>query len=289
MAILYTDQASLGRLEVTGSTAMSGSSNVLHIKGSGSAILVVSGSIGGIMEIGDITNTSTDIYVIESASIGIFKIDRSKNVSISGSLTITGSFTSSLRSGHTFVGGPNNISLEVATSSFGGGVANTVALDASTASLNIFTASADVSFANIEVFTSSANTKFATIGTQSGSWGAPAAANPNSYIKGISIYDPTSAEDITIMYTSASMTIQGVQAVLRGTAGQSVTITLRSNVDRSAAGTAIVSAQAVTSITTAANVTLTANTSVAANTFIWLETTAIAGTVNELYVQIEYA
>ncbi len=275
MAIFHTDTASLARLEVTGSTAMSGSSNVLHIKGSGSAILVVSGSTGGIMEIGDITATLPNIYVIESASIEILKIDRNKAVSISGSLTITGSFTSSLRAGYAFVGGPNNISLEVATSSFGGGVADTTALNASTASLNAFTASASNRLNSLELFTSSV--------------GTGGSSNPNNYVKGISIYDPTNAEDVTIMYTSASMTIQGVQAVLRGSAGQSVTISLHYDATRSNAGTAIVSAQAVTSTTTATAVTLTANVSVPANNFIWLETTATAGTVNELYVQFEYA
>jgi uncharacterized coiled-coil protein SlyX len=287
---------------------------------------------------------------------------------ISGSLDVSQSISSSLPQGYVLVGNGLNRTVVVATSSFGGGQTTDIsALNASTASLNTFTASAairltnletttasllidvlnlesksasvDVNIVNIHSFTTSAHTrfnlleidsastdvsisrlnnstaslntftasasgrlnslelfsssvdsKFATIGTQSGSWGGSSGgSNPNNYIKGISIYDPTNAEDVTMMYTSQSLSVQAVQAVLRGSAGQSTTITLRYDSLRNAAGTAIVSAQAVTTTGSAATVTLTANTSVPANNFIWLETTAIAGTVNELYVQFEYA
>jgi hypothetical protein len=70
---------------------LTGSSQLLTVNGSGSKIFVVSGSSGGLLEIGDISGTDTDLYVIESASIQIFKIDNDKNVSISGSLKVTGS------------------------------------------------------------------------------------------------------------------------------------------------------------------------------------------------------
>lgn len=104
MAIFYTDTASLGRLEVTGSTAMSGSSNVLHVKGSGSAILAISGSIGGLMEVSDL-GSSSDLFVVSSGSIDLFKVSnnnssqllavQSGNITIlsvdTGSVVITGS------------------------------------------------------------------------------------------------------------------------------------------------------------------------------------------------------
>ena len=92
MAIFYTDTGSLGRLEVTGSTAMSGSSNVLHVKGSGSAILVVSGSAGGLVEIADI-GTTNRILSISSGSIEVMSIDGSRNLTVSGSVVITGSLS----------------------------------------------------------------------------------------------------------------------------------------------------------------------------------------------------
>lgn len=91
MAIFYTDTGSINRLEVTGSLDITGSSHILNVKGSGSKIFTVSGSAGGLLEIGDISSNDPDLYVIESASIQIFKIDDNKNVSISGSLKVTGS------------------------------------------------------------------------------------------------------------------------------------------------------------------------------------------------------
>ena len=93
MAIFYTDTGSLIRLEVTGSTAMSGSSNVLHVKGSGSAILVVSGSTGGLMEISDVGDAN-QIFAISSGSIDVFSIDKIQNVIISGSLLVSASISS---------------------------------------------------------------------------------------------------------------------------------------------------------------------------------------------------
>ena len=126
MAIFYTDTGSLGRLEVTGSTAMSGSSNVLHVKGSGSAILVVSGSAGGVMEVSDI-GSSTDLFVVSSGSIDLFKISNAtsnqllavqsgsttilsveaENVVITGSLTVDIGNTADVNSAGGFIGNKN--------------------------------------------------------------------------------------------------------------------------------------------------------------------------------------
>jgi hypothetical protein len=74
--------------------------------------------------------------------------------------------------------------------------------------------------------------------------------------------------------------------VLRGSASPSVTVTLRHSSDRNATGTVIVNAQAVTSTTTAQSLTISGGSvTVPDNNFIWLETTARAGTVNELFIQ----
>jgi hypothetical protein len=110
MATFFTDTGSLGRLDVSGSSTLSGSSNVLNVKGSGSAIVVVSGSAGGIMEISDI-GSSSDLFVVSSGSIDLFKISNAvsnqllavqsgsttvlsveaEGVVITGSLRVTGS------------------------------------------------------------------------------------------------------------------------------------------------------------------------------------------------------
>jgi hypothetical protein len=106
MAIFYTDTGSLGRLEVTGSTAMSGSSNVLHVKGSGSAILVVSGSTGGLMEISDV-GAANQIFVISSGSKDVLYIDKTQNVVISGSLTVDIDNITDVNSAGGFIGNKN--------------------------------------------------------------------------------------------------------------------------------------------------------------------------------------
>ncbi|MHA2066383.1 MAG: hypothetical protein ACXABY_18585, partial [Candidatus Thorarchaeota archaeon] len=102
----------------------------------------------------------------------------------------------------------------------------------------------------------------------------------------ITIQVPTSSEDIGLFFTSEAATIKGVEGVCVGTS-PSVTVTLRRDTDRSATGTAIVSAQAVTSTTTGDSLTI-ANSAVPADNFVWLETTATSGTVNDFNLTIEY-
>lgn len=138
--------------------------------------------------------------------------------------------------------------------------------------------------ANITLTTNATNDTITIESTGGGGGGG----NVNSNRASLTLYDPTSAEDITMMYTSSSITINKVFSVLRGSAGQSVTISLHYATTRNAAGTAIVSAQAVTATSSIADVTKTANTTVDAGNFIWLETSATAGTVNELFVQFTY-
>jgi hypothetical protein len=87
MPIFYTDTGSLRRLEVTGSTALSGSSNVLHVKGSGSAILAISGSIGSLLEIGDVSPTG-ELFTISSSSIDILTVDSTQLMTVSGTIYV---------------------------------------------------------------------------------------------------------------------------------------------------------------------------------------------------------
>jgi hypothetical protein len=94
MPIFSTNTASINLLQVTGSSTISGSSNVLTILGSGSTIFTISGSNGAIFSIND-DSTSSTLFSVTSASINILSVDNSKNVSISGSLIVTGSITGS--------------------------------------------------------------------------------------------------------------------------------------------------------------------------------------------------
>ena len=91
MAIFYTDSGSLRDLTVSGSTVMSASRGIaLQVKSSGSTIFSVSGSGGEIFNISDI-GSSTSLFTVASGSTTILNIDNTKNVSISGSLVVTGS------------------------------------------------------------------------------------------------------------------------------------------------------------------------------------------------------
>jgi hypothetical protein len=69
----------------------------------------------------------------------------------------------------------------------------------------------------------------------------PAGAAP----RGLTIYDPTAAEDVTFFYTNAAYTVGQVRAVIRTEVGQSgsVTYRVRTGTDRSATGTAVVTTQ----------------------------------------------
>jgi hypothetical protein len=115
-----------------------------------------------------------------------------------------------------------------------------------------------------------------------GSNGPAGSASP----KAISIADPTSAEDVTFFFTPIEVTVTIVEVVLRGSATPSVTLSVRYNSDRSAAGTAVVNAQTVTNTTTGTAVTLTSDVVIPANSFVWLETSAVSGTVDELSVTL---
>jgi len=91
MAIFYTDSGSFNDLKVTGSSIISASRGIaLQLKSSGSTIFSVSGSSGEIFNISD-AGSSTALFTVASSSTNILNVDTAKNVSVSGSLVVTGS------------------------------------------------------------------------------------------------------------------------------------------------------------------------------------------------------
>jgi hypothetical protein len=68
MPIFYQDSGSFNSLLVTGSGFMTGSVNILTVKGSGSNILTVSGSVGPILSVSDSTTNIGTILNITSGS-----------------------------------------------------------------------------------------------------------------------------------------------------------------------------------------------------------------------------
>ncbi len=85
MAIFYTDTGSLSILEVTGSTLLSGSTTPLRVVGSGSNVMVVSGSKGALLELSEVVGSGA-LFTIASASVDVLNA-YSKGVSINTTAT----------------------------------------------------------------------------------------------------------------------------------------------------------------------------------------------------------
>lgn len=106
--------------------------------------------------------------------------------------------------------------------------------------------------------------------------------------KTISILNPSTSENLTVLYAENALTITKLVAISRGTT-PSRTWTLRKASDRSAAGTEVVTGGTVTTATTTAQTVTTFNSaSIPAGNFLWFTTTAGSGTVTELSITIEY-
>jgi hypothetical protein len=102
--------------------------------------------------------------------------------------------------------------------------------------------------------------------------------------------DPNGSEDGPTTYTAVELTVDKITAVLVGTASPSVTWTIRFGSDRSAAGTEIVvGGTTTTNTTTGHDVTVLSNDTIPADSFIWVETTAQSGTVNEMSLTLVFA
>ena len=105
--------------------------------------------------------------------------------------------------------------------------------------------------------------------------------------RAISVDTPTAAEDITIFRAPWAMTLTALHCVI--TSGTSVGYTIRYGSDRSAAGTQAPSGTITcSSLTTGTATTSLSNTAVSAGDWVWLETSALSGTVNNMTVTITY-
>ncbi len=115
-------------------------------------------------------------------------------------------------------------------------------------------------------------------------------SNKLRHVRSISIESPTDSEDITLFHTSVAITITRCVAVLRGSSTPSVSYNIKHAVnDRSAAGNSLWSSDEVITSTTSEDAGTTFNDdTVAADSFVWLETSAQSGTVDELHVTLEY-
>lgn len=109
------------------------------------------------------------------------------------------------------------------------------------------------------------------------------------FSKSITVESPTATEDLSMFFTPVAITVTKMTAVLVGASSPSLTWTVRFATDRSATGTEVVTSGTTTTSTTTGSVVTSFNdATIDANCFVWLETTAQSGTVNQMNLTIIY-
>lgn len=103
--------------------------------------------------------------------------------------------------------------------------------------------------------------------------------------KSITIANPVVGDNFTLFRTEVATTLSKVYAVVRGT-NPSVTLVIKSDPDRSTAGTAATVSEAITNTTTGEEIAIV-NQPIGAGRYVWLEVTAVSGVVTELNVSVE--
>ena len=116
--------------------------------------------------------------------------------------------------------------------------------------------------------------------------GAAAATHTHAQVKAIVIPEPVNTDDITLFFTDEAITVTQLNAVIRGTT-PSATWTVRFAADRSATGTEVVTGgTTTTSQTTGSEITVFNDATIDAGSWVWVEVTAISGTVDELNITL---
>jgi hypothetical protein len=106
--------------------------------------------------------------------------------------------------------------------------------------------------------------------------------------RSISVYAPTTTDNITMFYTSNALTLSNIESVIRG-AGTGVTFSVRYGTDRSATGTEVVTSGInCTNTTTGLSTTSFNNGTISASSFVWLTIAGVSGNPNELSVTLEF-
>ena len=107
--------------------------------------------------------------------------------------------------------------------------------------------------------------------------------------KSIIIENPSASEDVSYFFTNRAITVTQILVVLTGSATPSVTWTVRHGLDRSVAGSEVVTGGTVTTDTTVgSDVTTFDDATIIADSHIWIETTAQSGTVESIILTLFY-
>lgn len=106
----------------------------------------------------------------------------------------------------------------------------------------------------------------------------------------ITLESPTSSEDATIFKTDFAITVTKLTGVLRYSTGTpDITVTIRHDPDRNAVGNEVVTGGTlINSNTTGTEVTVFNDATIPAGSWVWLESTALNGAINELNVTINF-
>jgi hypothetical protein len=116
----------------------------------------------------------------------------------------------------------------------------------------------------------------------SGATGVTGVAAP----KALTILNPTSTEKAVLFFTTTSLTFTQIRSTVLGSS-PSVTFSIRYGSDISASGIEVVTGGiTVTNTTTGLSTTSFNNATVPADRFVWLTTSAISGTVDQLAVSL---
>jgi len=114
----------------------------------------------------------------------------------------------------------------------------------------------------------------------------------NTSSKGVSVPNPSANEDITLFNADHDFSIMMIKVVVIGDTSPSLTWTLRHAADRSAVGTEVITG-GTTSTNTANGELINAvdmnSTAIVRNEWLWFETTAQAGNVEEIHITIYFA
>jgi hypothetical protein len=106
--------------------------------------------------------------------------------------------------------------------------------------------------------------------------------------RSISVYAPTTTDNITMFYTANSLTLSNIESVIRGS-GTGVTFSVKYGTDRSTSGTEVVTNGInCTNTTTGLSTTSFNNGTISASSFVWLTVSGVSGNPNELSVTLEF-
>lgn len=107
--------------------------------------------------------------------------------------------------------------------------------------------------------------------------------------KSIIIENPVNTDDISFHFTDVPITVTKLRAILTGSATPSVTWAVRHGPDRDAAGSEVVTGGTVTTdTTTGSDVTTFDDPTIVIDSHLWIEVTAISGTVGSIIITLFY-